>query len=364
MKKIAVASDSYKGTLSSLQVADALSEGFLETDPSLEIIRIAVADGGEGTVDAIMSARGGEWIKCTVHDPLGRPIETEYALCGDTAVIETASASGLTLLSEQERNPMETSSYGTGEQIADALSRGCRKFIIGLGGSATNDGGTGIMSALGAGFHDRKGRLLPPVGKSLSEITGIELSGFDPRVRESEFSIICDVDSPFCGPKGAAFTFAPQKGASPLQVRLLDEGLRNFGEIMENTFGSAVRDVPGAGAAGGIGGAMKAFLGGSLRKGVDVVLDAIDFDRRIAGADLVITGEGRMDSQTATGKTPCGVLRRAAALNIPTIAVAGCVEHCPELDAMGFKAIYATADIPNTVSRLHSIAHEILTHGV
>ena len=359
MKKIAIASDSYKGTLSSQQVADALEAGFLAADPSLEIVKIAVADGGEGTVDAIMSARDGVWVNCRTQDPLGRIIDTKYAMCGDTAVIEAASSSGLTLLAEDERNPTLTSSFGTGEQIADALSRGCRKFIIGIGGSATNDGGTGIMAALGAAFLDKNGSRLKPIGKSLNDICSIDLSGFSREALASEFSVICDVDSPLFGPKGAAYTFAAQKGASEQEIAILDDGLRNYGAVMEKTFGTEVCNLAGAGAAGGIGGALKAFLNGNLRQGVEVVLDAIDFDSRIEGADLVITGEGRLDFQTHTGKTPSGVLKRASGKGIPVIAVAGCVEHCESLDNMGFEAIYATNDIPNTVSRLKTIAEEI-----
>jgi len=357
---ILIASDSFKGTYSSMEVASALEEGFKAAGSGVSVRKIAVADGGEGTVEAIMAAKNGEWIFCKVHDPLGRTIEAKYALCSDIAVIEVAEASGLTLLKPEDRNPLKTSSFGTGELISDALKRGGREFIIGLGGSATNDCGMGLMNALGVKFIDRDGVVLPPVGESLSKVESLAMEGIPEGLIDSHFTVICDVDSPLYGPKGAAHIFAPQKGARPEDVVALDMGLRHFGGLLEKTFGKAICSIPGAGAAGGIGAALCAFQKGDLKSGVDVVLDAVDFDRRLVWADMVITGEGKMDSQTPTGKTPAGILRRAKAMGKTTVAVAGRVEHCESLDSMGFAGIYATDDIEHTVERLHEVAREIL----
>lgn len=358
--KILIASDSYKGTLSSLEVANALEEGFMAVDGNVEVRKLAVADGGEGTVDAIMAANSGEWITCTVHDPLGRPIEAKYALCSGMAVVEVAQASGLPLLAQGERNPMITTSFGTGELIADALKRGCREFIIGLGGSATNDCGMGLMNALGVKFYDRDGKILEPVGRFLSEVYRIDLTGMLSDLKRAHFTVICDVDSPLYGPKGTACIFAPQKGATPDEVIMLDEGLNHFGNLLEKTFEKKICSVPGAGAAGGIGAALCAFLNSELKPGVDVVLDAVGFDRHLDWADFVITGEGRLDGQTPAGKTPAGVLRRAIAKGKTTVAVAGCVAHCETLDNLGFAQIYAADDIEHTVERLYEVAKEIL----
>jgi len=358
--KILIASDSYKGTYSSLEVADALEEGFKSVDRSVEVRKLAVADGGEGTAEAIMAAKGGEWIICKVHDPLGRPIDAKYALCSGMAVIEVAQASGLPLLAKDERNPMKTSSFGTGELIADALKRGCREFIVGLGGSATNDCGMGLMNALGVKFFDRDGGLLEPVGESLSKVKRMDLTELPADLDKSHFTVICDVDTPLYGPEGAAHIFAPQKGATPDDVIVLDEGLHHFGDLLEKTFGKKICSLPGAGAAGGIGAALCAFLNGELKPGVEVVLDAVGFDGHLDWADLVITGEGRMDGQTPRGKVAAGILRRAESGGKPTVAVAGSVEHCESLDNMGFAKIYATDDLEHTIERLHEVAKEIL----
>ena len=263
-----------------------------------------MADGGEGTVVAL----GSETVRTVVSDPLGRPVEAAYGINGDTAVIEVAAACGLTLLKPWERNPLLTTSRGVGEMILDAIGRGCRRFLIGLGGSATNDGGRGM----------------------------VEVPGLLEAARGLDFTVACDVDTPFVGPAGASRVFGPQKGAGPEDVEVLEGRLREYAlEIFKET-GVDVRDMPGAGAAGGLGGAFRAWLGADLRRGVDMVLDAIGFDRIIEGADLVITGEGRSDAQTPRGKTPSGVLERAKRQNIPVVLLSGAVEDCPELRAMGF----------------------------
>ena len=360
--KIVIASDSFKGSLSSIEVAESVEKGLLDVLPSCNVVKVAVADGGEGTKEALCQTLGGKTVEIPVEDPIGRTINASYVILEDgiTAVLEMSSASGLTLLTPSERNPMRTSTYGTGQLIADALARGCRRFLTGIGGSATNDGGMGMLKALGYRFLDADGNELSGIGASLSKVCRIDDSRVLQAVRESEFIVACDVDSPLYGPDGAAYVFAPQKGADPEMVRALDDGLRHFAEVTamymnssENGLsanldkkdgcllfnGNVIQDVslmPGAGAAGGLGYAFVTFLGARLKRGVDMVLDAIGFDKMIEGADLVITGEGRIDAQTFTGKTPYGVLQRASRQGIPVMALAGLVDLD---DSSGFTAI-------------------------
>ncbi len=339
--KIVIASDSFKGSLTSSEVADAVSEGVRRHHPSAEIIRINVADGGEGTTAAILDSTEGELVTLEVSDPLGRKIEASYGLIdhGRTAVIEIAAASGLTLLSHSERNPMYTSTFGTGEMIADALKRGCRKFMIGLGGSATNDGGMGMLTALGYEFYDKEGRRLDACGASLGKISTFDGSAAVQKLDESEFIIACDVNNPLYGHNGAACVFGPQKGADGSMVVNLDNGLRNLSEIIKIKLGKDVSYIPGAGAAGGLGGAFIAFMNARLVPGIEMVLDAIKFDDLVHGADLVITGEGRIDRQTPMGKVPYGVLKRAKNMGIKTIVLGGSIEECAETRSMGFDAL-------------------------
>lgn len=320
MKKIVIAEDSFKGCLSSIEAASAVARGVRLAIPDVEVVLVAVADGGEGTVQAIAggpaglsAAAGAELVSAVVPDPLGRPVTAEYAVLGDTAVIEVASACGLALLAPEERNPLVTVSRGVGELIMDAIGRGCRKFLIGLGGSATNDGGMGMV-----------------------EVPGLleAAAGFD-------FTVACDVDTPFTGPEGASRVFGPQKGARPEDVEVLERRMEEVAaRILEDT-GTDVRDVKGAGAAGGLGGAFVAYFGAVLCRGVDMVLDTVGFDDMLEGADLVITGEGRSDFQTPKGKTPAGVLGRAANKGVPAVLLSGAICDCPELRAMGFRMMVA-----------------------
>lgn len=327
MRKTVVASDSFKGCLSSAQVADAVEKGMHELYPDCEVVKLAVADGGEGTMEALTATLGGSIVEVQVQDPLGRLIPAEYAIVdGTTAVIEMSRASGLTLLKEEERNPMLTSTYGTGQMVADALAKGCRTFIICLGGSATNDAGTGMLEALGYRFLDGEGNRLKGRGESLGRIKHIDASNVVAGLKDSCFIVACDVDSPFCGPKGAAYVYGPQKGATPEMVRELDEGMLAFSRLIYKETGTDVMTIEGAGAAGGLGGALKAFLDADLKKGADMVLDAIGFDQTIEDADLVITGEGKIDGQTLNGKLPSAVARRVSARNIPVIAICGRTE--------------------------------------
>ena len=339
--KIVIASDSFKGSMSSLDVATAASAGVIEVYPDSEIVSVNVADGGEGTVEAIVDALGGEIIKVQVSDPLGRKIETSYGIAGETAILEMAAASGLPLLTVEERNPWATSTLGTGEMIMDAIARGCRKFLVGIGGSATNDAGVGMLQAMGFRFYDAKGELITQgCGGMLGSIARIDDSLVSAAVKESHFTVACDVDTPFCGPEGAAPVFAPQKGADAEMVKRLDEGMASFAKVITEKYAIDIVPVAGAGAAGGMGGAFRAFLGATLKKGIDMVLDAIDFDTTIQGANLVITGEGKVDFQTAKGKTAAGVLNRAKQQHIPVVAIGGCVEMCDSLVQMGFAGIY------------------------
>jgi len=322
--KIVVAPDSYKGSLTAKEACAAIKKGVLKAVPDAEIITIPMSDGGEGTTRSLVDSLGGEMIQCSVMNPLGEAVTAEYAILSDnTAVIEMAQASGLTLIGKERRDPMKTTTYGTGEMIKDALDRGCRNFILGIGGSATNDGGAGMAQALGFGLLDRDGRQVPFGGGGLGEIRRIDISAADPRIRESRFLVACDVDNPLCGENGASNVFGPQKGATPEMIGILDKNLCHFADIIERDMGVSVKDVPGAGAAGGLGAGMLAFLSASLRKGVDIVIDAVGLKPSLQGADLVITGEGSCDFQTVKGKTPCGVAKAAQQLGVPAVIIAG-----------------------------------------
>lgn len=340
MKKIVIASDSFKGSLSSKQVAQTVSESLQRIYKNCEIIALPIADGGEGLTEALIDASKGSWTACRALDPLGREIVANYGISQDglTAIVEMAAASGLPLVEKEKRNPLLTTSYGTGQVIADALSRGCKHFLIGIGGSATNDAGVGMLQALCFEFYS-KGRLLPMAGgASLALIDRISSENINPLIKQSRFTVACDVNNPLYGPSGAARVYAPQKGASPADVERLDEGLRNFGSLI-NTMGVEVQEIAGAGAAGGMGAGLAVFLNAELKRGIDLVLDYLCFDELIADADLIITGEGRMDEQTLMGKAPSGVLTRALNQGIPCIALAGRIDDEKILKGAGFEAL-------------------------
>ena len=339
--KIVIASDSFKGSLTSVEVAQAATRGIKAVYPNCEVVAVNVADGGEGTVEAIVDALGGEIICISVSDPLGRPIQANYGIAADKAIIEMAAASGLPLLQPEERNPWMTSTYGTGEMIMDAVLRGCRQFLVGIGGSATNDAGTGMLQALGFKFYDFNGKEITDCrGGRLLDIVDLDDSCVPEAVRKAEFVVACDVDTPFCGPEGAAPVFAPQKGADAEMVKKLDAGMASFAKVIERKYKMNIIPVAGAGAAGGMGGAFRAFLDAKLQRGIEMVLDSIDFNVIIQDADLIITGEGKIDFQTAKGKTAAGVLARAKKQGIPVIAIGGCVEMCESVEQMGFAGIY------------------------
>lgn len=350
MKKIILAFDSFKGSASSEELAEAAAAGIADACSHCETVRFTLADGGEGTTAALAVAFDATPVSAATFGSLGDSITAQYAIAGNTAIIETAAASGLTLVPEGRRNPMKTSSYGTGMLIADAIRRGCRKIILGLGGSATNDAATGILAALGYRFLDSDGHELYTSGENLTKIAAIDASDTDPRLARTEFVLACDVDNPFCGKNGAAAVYAPQKGATPEQVRALDDGMRHYASILLTLTGTDIRDIPGAGAAGGIAGGLLPFVNARIRSGIDTVLDTLGFDDALDGADLVLTGEGRIDAQSAMGKAISGIVRRATRKNVPVIALAGEVADASALIDSGLTAAFSIQTAPTDLS--------------
>lgn len=325
---VIVAIDSLKGSLSSLQAGAAAKAGILRAIPDATVSVKPVADGGEGTVNALVSGLSGRSVTIAVTGPLGETVEATYGILPDhTAVIEMAEAAGLPLVPAEKRNPMITTTYGVGEMILHALDEGCRSFIIGIGGSATNDGGTGMLRALGCRFRKADGTDIAPGAQELAGLAAIETEALDPRLKESRFSIACDVTNPLCGPNGASYIFAPQKGATPSLIPELDAALAHFADVTASILGRDLRNQPGTGAAGGLGFAFASYLQGTLRPGVDIVLDAVLPESELRAADIVVTGEGRFDGQTAMGKAPIGIARRAKACGCKVIVLAGSVEH-------------------------------------
>lgn len=325
---VIVAIDSLKGSLRSLQAGAAAKAGILRAIPDATVSVKPVADGGEGTVNALVSGLSGRSVTIAVTGPLGETVEATYGILPDhTAVIEMAEAAGLPLVPAEKRNPMITTTYGVGEMIQHALDEGCRSFIIGIGGSATNDGGTGMLRALGCRFRKADGTDIAPGAQELAGLAAIETEALDPRLKESRFSIACDVTNPLCGANGASAIFAPQKGATPSMIPELDAVLAHFADVTASTLGRDLRNQPGAGAAGGLGFAFASYLNGTLRPGVDIVLDAVLPEAELRAADIVVTGEGRFDGQTAMGKAPVGIARRAKACGCKVIVLAGSVEH-------------------------------------
>lgn len=322
--KFLFASDSFKGTLTSRRTAELLTQAAGEIFPGCECSCIEIADGGEGTADAVLSAVNGEKIHLTVTGPLREKIRASYVrLDSARAVMEMAAASGLPLIPADRRDPRETTTYGTGEMIADALSKGFRDITIAIGGSATNDGGMGCMRALGVRFLDESGQELEGCGKDLIRVRSIDISGLDPRVKECAFTVMCDVTNPLCGPSGATYTFGKQKGGTPETLDELEEGMCNYRDVLLRQFGADMDAVPGAGAAGGLGAALMVFLNGKLRSGIETVLELTDFDRRLDGVSLVVTGEGAADWQSVSGKVMQGVGMHCRKLGIPAVAIVG-----------------------------------------
>ena len=341
MAKYVLIPDSFKGTLSSEDICRIASEEILRLEPEAEICAIPVADGGEGTVDAFLAAVGGTRAEVPCTGPCGQEVMGFYGLLPDgTAVVEMAAAAGLPLAGAC-RDPEKTTTYGVGQLMAHALSRGAKRLVLGLGGSATNDGGCGAAAALGAEFLDAEGRAFVPTGGTLTQIAHIRLKGLRETMAGAEVTVMCDIDNPLCGPAGAAAVFGPQKGADAAMVARMDAGLRHLAETLEKDVGMEVLTLAGGGSAGGFGAGAAAFFGGQLRMGIDVVLDLTDFDRKCRGASLVITGEGHLDSQSLRGKTVVGVARRARALGVPAAAlVGGCETALDAVYAEGVSGVF------------------------
>ena len=334
--RVLVAPDKFRGTLTAVQAARAIATGWRRSrpEPGEEIDELPMADGGEGTLDTLVEALGGRRLRARVHGPLGDPVDAEYALVrgarGPAAVVEMARASGLELLSEGRRDPVRTTTFGTGELVRAALSEGPEEILLCIGGSATNDGGVGMAQALGVRFLDREGKEIGPGGGALLDLAAIDATGLHPAVRRTRFVVACDVDNPLTGPQGAAAVYGPQKGAGPEDVLLLDRALAHLAAVVNRDLGIDVRGLSGAGAAGGLGAGLVAFVGARLRPGVDVVMDAVRFAERLAHADGAITGEGKLDAQSLRGKVPAGVIRAAREAGKPVMVLCGRAEVAPE----------------------------------
>lgn len=342
MKKCVVVSDSFKGTVSSREICAIAQQVIPRHFPACEVVCIPVADGGEGTVDCFVQAMGAKRVGVTVTNALGEKSAAAYARLGELAIIEMAAAAGLPQVGAL-RCPGTATTYGVGELIAHAVDSGCRKILLGLGGSATNDGGCGCAAALGVGFLDADGQSFVPVGDTLGRIARIDTAEASALLRSVEITVMCDVTNPLYGPTGAAYVFAPQKGADAEKVKSLDAGLRHFGDVIRSQYGLDVSAMPGAGAAGGMGAGCVALLGGMIQSGIDAVLDVTGFDRQLEGADLVITGEGRIDSQSADGKVVSGVARRTRAKGVPLIAIAGGIaDSAGAVYDIGVSAMFST----------------------
>lgn len=350
--KVIIAMDSFKGSMLSMEASNAISNGIKDVFHDAEIMAFPMADGGEGTVEALVRSTDGQFIEAEVTGPLGVKVEATYGILGDgtTAVIEVAQACGLPLISADQRNLLLSTTYGVGELILDAIDRGCMEFVIGLGGSATNDAGIGMLQALGFRFLDAQSQDVGFGGGVLTEIVNIESSHAHPLLRDCSFKLACDVTNYLHGEEGAAYVFGPQKGASESVVKELDDGLKQFASVVFNELGKDIHNIKGAGAAGGLGAAFFGFLNAELQSGIDLVLDVIDMEKYLPGTDFVMTGEGKLDSQTAMGKVPAGVAKLAKQKNIPVIALAGAVtEEAPKLNELGITSYLSIMNQPMTV---------------
>lgn len=325
--KVVIAIDSLKGSLSSMEAGMAIKDGILAAKPDAEVIVKPLADGGEGTTDALIEGMNGERIDLTVTGPMHTPVDAYYGYLKDTntVVMEMASAAGITLVPDSEKNPLLATSYGVGEMINDAIQRGCRNFIIGIGGSVTNDGGIGMLKALGVRFLDENGEDAGEGGQALAKVARIDVSGMNPLLKECHIQVACDVNNPLCGENGSTYVYGPQKGVTEDMKKTLDEAMAHFARVTSETLENDYMNIPGAGAAGGLGYAFLAYTGAALTPGIELILDAVELEEELSGADVVVTGEGRLDFQTAMGKAPVGVARLAKKYNAKVIAFAGSV---------------------------------------
>ncbi|PSW44057.1 glycerate kinase [Photobacterium leiognathi] len=355
--KIIIAPDSYKESLTAMEVATAIENGFRQVIPNAEYIKLPMADGGEGTVQSLVDASNGTIIEHSVAGPLGEQVNGFFGLMGDgkTAIIEMAAASGLHLVSPELRNPMLTTSFGTGELILAALDKGVEHIIVGIGGSATNDGGIGMAQALGVRFLDENNKQISYGCGALARLHHIDISNIDPRLVSVKLEVACDVDNTLCGEKGASQVFGPQKGATPEMITQLDNNLAHYAEIIKRDLGKDVKDMAGAGAAGGMGAALLGIFNAQLRPGIEIVMDAVNLADVLQDADLVITGEGRIDSQTIHGKTPIGVARTAKRFNKPVIGIAGSLSYdCNIVHEHGIDAVFSV--VPRSVNLAEALA--------
>lgn len=353
--KIVVAPDSFKGSLTALEVSDAIEKGIREVFPEAEIIKIPMADGGDGTVECLVNATGGEILREKVIGPLGNEILAHYGILGDrkTAIVEMAAASGLTLVPEGKRNPLITTTYGTGQLIKAALNQGCRKMIIGIGGSATNDGGAGMLQALGVKLLNQEGKEVGFGGGELKKIVKIDISSLDNRLSDIRVLVASDVNNPLCGPMGASRIYGPQKGATPEIIEELDKSLSYFAGLIKRDLNKDIKDIPGAGAAGGLGASLMAFLNAELRPGIEIMIEAVKLEQAIKDADLVITGEGKIDSQTIYGKAPIGVAKIAKKHNVPVVAVAAIIEEDSRIfQSYGIDTLIKVSEPPMRLSEI------------
>lgn len=364
--KVVIAPQGFKGNLTALQVSRAVDRGIRRVVPDVVTTLVPMADGGEGTTQALVDALGGDMVPVEVTDPVGSRVVAHWGFLSDevTAVIEMAAASGLGLVPLEKRNPLLATTYGTGELIRDALGKGCRRFIIGIGGSATNDGGVGMAQALGVKLLDASGMPVAFGGAALADLEHIDITTIDPRLAECDILLACDVDNPLCGPSGASCVYGPQKGATKDMVAQLDAALAHYADIIERDLGINIRDVPGAGAAGGLGAGLMVFLKARLLPGIEVVIQATSLVGCLEGADLVFTGEGRIDGQTACGKAPVGVARKAKEFGLPVIAIAGEIgDGYQAVYEQGIDAVFSIAPGPISFSQSIEMA-ETLTADV
>jgi len=361
--KIVIAPDSFKECLSAQEVAHHIGVGIDRVIPEAQVLEIPMADGGEGTVHAMVAASGGTLVQVEAKDPLLRSIFAEYGIMGDgkTAVLEMASASGLDLLKDDEKNPMITSSWGTGELILNASQRGCKTIIIGIGGSATNDGGAGMVQALGVRLLNENGDSIGNGGGALADLVNVDVSGLDPHVQKTIIRVACDVNNPLTGEQGASVVYGPQKGGNPQMIETLDTNLKHYAQIIQQQLGVSVDSVPGAGAAGGLGAGLMAFLGASLEPGIEIITQMVGLENKLKDADLVITAEGKIDVQTQFGKTPYGVAQVAKKHHKPVIAIAGSIGDGAEvLYTLGIDAIFSIVDKPMDLQKAMENAPQLL----
>ncbi|MBE0067971.1 glycerate kinase [Thermoanaerobacterium thermosaccharolyticum] len=360
--KILVAPDSFKGSLSSKEVLKAISEGIRRAIDA-EIEGVLIADGGEGTVDALIASLGGRIVDVDVVGPLGNVVKSFFGILNDgTAVIEMAASSGLSLVPNDMRNPLITTTYGVGQLIKEALDAGCRKFIIGVGGSATNDGGAGMIQALGVKLLDEDGKDIPYGGGNLHKLKKVDISSIDKRVYESSFIVASDVTNPLCGEYGASAVYGPQKGATPEMVEILDRNLKHYSSVIKETLGKDFSDVPGAGAAGGLGFSLMTFLNAKIKSGIDIVMEASNIDKKIKSCDIVITGEGNTDFQTAYGKAPAGIARIAKKYGKPVVILSGGLgKNYKNLYDVGVTSMFSIVDRPMTLQEAMINAKKLIS---